>query len=203
MINILKSKLRSKLLAFYFSRPDAELYLSELARVIKADPMNLSRELGKLEEENIFISRVSGKQKYYKLNRNYSFYNELKNIVTKTVGVESSLAEILKDERAIRFCFIYGSYASGTDKSGSDIDLFIIGESSAVDSVADKISRLEKKIGREINYRFFSEADLKKALKEKNSFILNIVKNKKIFLIGDEKDFREYAQYNSFGKNRK
>ena len=50
----------------------------------------------------------------------------------------------------------------------------------------------QKKIGREINYRFFSEADFKKALKEKNSFIINIIKNKKIFLIGHEKDFRKF-----------
>lgn len=192
MINILKSKLRAKLLAFYFSQPGAELYLSELARAIKSDPMNLSRELGKLEKDNIFISRMSGKQKYYKLNKNYLFYNELKNIVAKTVGVEKSLAEILKGERAIKFCFIYGSYAVGADKADSDIDLFIIGEAQAVDSVADKISGLEKKIGREINYRFFSEADFRKAVAEKNSFILNIIKNKNIFLIGHEKDFRKF-----------
>ena len=192
MINILKSKLRAELLAFYFSRPDAELYLSELARAIKADPMNLSRELKRLEKDNIFISRMSGKQKYYKLNKNYLFYNELKNIVAKTVGIESSLAEIVKGERAIKFCFIYGSYAAGTDRAGSDIDLFIIAEPAAMDLAAEKISGLEKKIGREINYRFFTDADFKKAIKEKNSFILNIIKNKKIFLIGHEKDFRKF-----------
>ncbi len=179
-------------MAFYFSRPGEEQYLNELARAIKADPMNLSRELSRLEEENIFSSRLSGRQKYYKLNKNYLFYNELKNIVAKTVGVEGSLAEILNDEPAIKFCFVYGSYASGADKPGSDIDLFIVGETSAMDSVSDKISGLEKKIGREINYRFFSEADFKKALKEKNSFILNIIKNKKIFLTGDEKNFRRF-----------
>jgi len=192
MINILKSKLRAELLAFYFSRPHAELYLSELARAIKADPMNLSRELKRLEKDNIFISRMSGKQKYYKLNKNYLFYNELKNIVAKTVGIESSLAEIVKGERAIKFCFIYGSYAAGTDRAGSDIDLFIIAEPAAMDLAAEKISGLEKKIGREINYRFFTDADFKKAIKEKNSFILNILKNKKIFLIGNEKDFRKF-----------
>lgn len=192
MINILKSKLRANLLTFYFSRPGAELYLSELARTIKADPMNLSRELSRLEKENIFISITSGKQKYYKLNKNYLFYNELKNIVAKTVGVESSLAEVFKGERAIKFCFIYGSYASGTDKADSDLDLLIIGGKSAIDSIVEKISGLEKKIGREINYRFFSEADFKKALAEKNSFILNIIKNKKIFLTGHEKIFRKF-----------
>jgi len=192
MINILKSKLRAELLAFYFSRPSAELYLNELARAINVDPMNLSRELSRLEKDNIFISRKSGKQKYYKLNKNYLFYNELKSIVAKTVGVESSLVEILKGELAIKFCFIYGSYATGADKAGSDIDLFIIGPASVMDSVVEKISGLEKKIGREINYRFFTETDFKKAIAEKNSFVLNIIKNKKIFLIGNEKDFRKF-----------
>lgn len=192
MINILKSKLRANLLTFYFSRPGAELYLSELARAIKADPMNLSRELGKLEKENIFISRISGRQKYYKLNKNYLFYNEFKNIVAKTVGAEANLTEIFKDELDVKFCFIYGSYAVGTDRADSDIDLLIIGGKSAIDSVVEKISELEKKISREINYRFFSEADFKKALAEKNSFILNIIKNKKIFLTGYEKNFRKF-----------
>ena len=112
--------------------------------------------------------------------------------MAKTIGVEKSLAEILKGEPAIKFCFIYGSYATGADKPGSDIDLFIIGGKDTTDSVAEKISKLEKKIGREINYRFFSEADFNQALKEKNSFILNIIKNKKIFLIGHEKDFSQF-----------
>lgn len=203
MINILKSKLRANLLAFYFSRPGAELYLNELARVIKVDPMNLSRELGRLENENIFISRTSGKQKYYKLNKNYLFYNELKNITAKTVGVESSLAEILKGERAIKFSFIYGSYALGSDKADSDIDLFIIDEASAVDSVSEKISGLEKKIGREINYRIFSEFDFRKAIAKKNSFILNIINNKKVFLIGDEEDFRKFNKRGIIAKGKR
>jgi len=179
-------------LAFYFSQPGAELYLRELARKIGVDPMNLSRELAKLERENIFNLRFSGKQKYYKLNKNYLFYNELKRMVSKTVGVEGSLVKILKGNQAIKFCFIYGSCAAGADKAGSDIDLFIIGELSGAEAVAEKISWLEKKISREINYRFFSEADFKKALAEKNSFILNIIKNKKIFLIGDEENFRKF-----------
>lgn len=195
MISILKSKLRAKLLAFYFSRPEAELYLSELARAIEADPMNLSRELAKLEKENIFLSRMSGKQKYYRLNKSYLFYQELKNIVAKTVGVEAQLNEVIKKIRGVAFGFIYGSYPSGAEKADSDIDLFVIAESRAVMSdLAGSLGKLEKKIGREINYRFFSEADFKKMLKEKNSFVSNVIKNKKIFLAGNEKDFRKFVK---------
>ena len=74
MINILKSKLRAKLLSYYFSRPDVDLYLRELARELGEDPANLLRELAKLEKEGIFISLRRGKQRYFKLINNYPFY---------------------------------------------------------------------------------------------------------------------------------
>ncbi len=191
MINILKSKLRAKLLSYYFSRPDVDLYLRELARELGEDPANLLRELAKLEKEGIFISLRRGKQRYFKLNNNYPFYKELKSVVSKTIGIEGSLGNILKKIKGVKLCFIYGSYASGKERPGSDVDLFIVG-SADIDLLLEKINKLEKEIGREINYRLFSETDFKKAIKEKNSFIINILKNKKIFLIGNEKDIGKF-----------
>lgn len=192
MLNIQKSKLRSKLLAFYFNHPGVELYVRELARIIKEDPTNLLRELNKLEKQGIFISTFKGRQKYFKLNKNFSLYSEFKNIVAKTVGIETDLLRLIEGTDGVEFCFIYGSYASGKDSGDSDIDLFIIGKINK-DLLIEKINRLEKKISRDINYRIFSEKDFKKVVNEKNSFILNILKNKKIFLIGNEKDIKKFS----------
>ncbi len=192
MLNIQKSKLRSKLLSYYFNHPDCELYIREAARIIKEDPANLSKEFTKLERLGIFIATMQGKQKYYKLNKNYPLYNEIKNIVAKTVGIEKNLKDLVDSISGIEMCFIYGSYASGEEKIDSDIDLFIAGEIQ-VDLLLEKINNLENKIRREINYRIFSKEDFKKAIQEKNSFILNILKRKKIFLIGNEKDIKKFS----------
>lgn len=192
MLNIQKSKLRSKLLSYYFNHPNCELYIRETARVIKEDPANLSKEFAKLERLGIFISTIQGKQKYYKLNKNYPLYNEFKNIVAKTVGMEKNLKDLIDGISGIELCFIYGSYASGEEKIDSDIDLFIAGKIQ-IDLLLEKINKLENKIGREINYRVFSKEDFKKAIQDKNSFILNILKRKKIFLIGDEKDIKKFS----------
>ena len=191
MTNLIKSKLRSKLLEYYFSHPEADLYVRELGRAIAKDPTNLLRELARLEKEGMFISQLRGKQKYYRLNKAYPLYKELKSIVSKTFGIEKSLAEIIESSREIKICFIYGSYAKDREKAGSDIDLFIIGEKVDIDKLLEKINKLEKKINREVNYRIYSAAEFKKAVREKNSFILNIIKNKKIFLIGNEKELRK------------
>lgn len=192
MINILKSKLRANLLAYYFSHPNIDLHLRELARKLGEDPANLLRELVKLETEGIFISLRRGKQRYFKLNNNYPFYSELKSIVSKTIGIEGKLAEILRKTAGIKLCFIYGSYATGEEKADSDIDLFLVGKKNSFDSLWGEVSDLEKKVKREINIRFFSPPDFKKAIKERNSFVINILKNKKIFLIGDEKDIGKF-----------
>lgn len=192
MVNILKSKLRTKLLEYYFSQPEAEPYVRELAKIIKEDPTNLSRELSRLEDDGIFNSTLRGKQKYFKLNTGFLFYKELKSIVAKTVGIEKRLVDAVGTIDDIEVCFVYGSYASEKERAGSDIDLFVIGDKVKVDLFLDRISILEKQLGREVNYRIYSMLDFNKAVKEKNSFVINVLKNKKIFIKGDEKDIRKF-----------
>lgn len=192
MINITKSKLRTKLLSYYFNHPELEVYVRELARIIDEDPTNLLRELKRLEEEKLFVSEFRGKQRYFKINKSYPLYYEYKKIILKTIGVEGELKKIVEGVSNLRICFIYGSYASDKEKIGSDIDLFVVGEKIKSDLFFDRISSLERRIGREINFRIFSQEDLKKAIKGKNSFILTVLKNKKIFLIGNEKDIRKF-----------
>lgn len=192
MLNLLKSKLRTKLLVYYFTHPGAENYVRELARIVSEDPTNILRELKKLEKDGLFLSDVKGKERYFKLNKNFPFYNEYKNIISKTAGIERELKMLFGRIKGIEVAFIYGSYAAGKDKAGSDIDIFVIGGRINTDEILEKINVLEKKVKREINYRIFSPTDFKRELGERNSFILNVIKRKKIFLIGNEKDLRKF-----------
>ena len=63
------SKARQQLLAYYFTNPTACHHLRGLAARLSIDPSNLSKELGRLEREGLFRSEVSGRQKYFQLNR--------------------------------------------------------------------------------------------------------------------------------------
>ncbi len=194
MLGLNKSKLRAKLLAYFFDHPDSEMYLREIAQAIGEDPTNLKRELQKLESNKIFISRLSGKQKYFQLNKDYLLYRELKSIVARTIGVASRLKKALSGVDGIATAFIYGSYANGQEKAASDIDLFILGDCLDSDELAEKITVLEDDIRREINYRVFSGSDLAQAIKKNNSFVLNVVRREKIFIKGDEKDFGKFIK---------
>lgn len=82
----LRSTARRRLFAYYFTNPTARHHLRDLAARLSTDPSNLSKELGRLEREGLFRSEISGRQKYFHLNREYPLFAEVKKIVEKTIG---------------------------------------------------------------------------------------------------------------------
>ncbi len=62
----------------------------------------------------------------------------------------------------------------------------IIGEMDSV-KLHSKIGKIEDKINRTINYILIKEEDLKA---KRTAFLNRVLKEKKIFLIGDERDLQ-------------
>lgn len=193
ILSLTKSKLRAELLLFFFAHPEKEYYLRELERKLKKPVAYVSRELVNLEKMGLFVSEKKGKEKYFRLNFNYPLYDEIKKIISKTIGAEGSLKNLLKKFKKVRFSFIFGSYATKEEDALSDIDLMIIGDLNE-DALLSETAKLEGKLSREINYHIYSMADWKKKIKEKNSFIDNVLNKPKIFLIGDESGLRGSTQ---------
>ena len=188
LIEITKSRLRQKLLSYFFTNTSSHLYVREIAVVLHEDAGNLSKELKRLESIGVFASSMKGKQKYFSLNNKHPLYKELKSIIFKTVGVEGALKEITNNVEGIALSFVYGSFAKDRQNSSSDIDLLIVGNPEE-DSLMKKIESLEKKLLREINYNIYQKREFSDKIKKKDSFIMNIIKRPKIILRGSISEF--------------
>lgn len=187
MINFLqltRSRLRQKILAYYFTNPIRGMYLRQAASILEEDPGNLSKEFAKLEKEGVFIAEMRGNQKHFYLNKKYPLYNELKSILFKTVGIEGCLKRIIKNLGDIDLSFIYGSYAANKENASSDVDLLIVGSPNE-DKLLNEIDSAENLLGREINYNIYSAKEFKQRLKTKDNFITNILERPKIILKGE------------------
>jgi len=183
----LRSKARRRLLAYYFANPAARLHLRDLAGRLNVDPSNLSKELGRLEREGLFRADVNGRQKYFQLNRSYPLFNEVRSIVAKTIGVVPLIGESLKKIEGIEEAYLYGSFARGQQDSASDIDVLVIG-APRTDTLAELVRKLERQLGREINYTLLSAKEFGARRARKDAFLTNIWHNKRVCLIGpDEK----------------
>jgi len=184
---IAKSKIRQDLLALFFTNPSKRYYLRELERMLGYSAGSIRRELLRFQKDNLFNTQRVGNLLYYSLNTKHPLFKELKSIVSKTVGVEGSLRKALSSIKDIKIAFIYGSFAIKREKAASDIDLMIIGDPD-ISLLNEKIAQLEKKLKREINITIYSLKEYKEKKKAKSGFIMELLRNPKIVLIGKEND---------------
>jgi predicted nucleotidyltransferase len=182
---LFKSKARTALFQLYFTNPESSYYLRELERMFDIPVSILRKELMRLEGEGVFLSEKKGNLLYYRLNKDFPLFEELTNIVRKTIGIEGLLKDAINDIKGIEAAFIYGSFAKGKEITASDVDLCVIGRINE-DQLIAKINAIEKSIKREINYTLFTQEEFKKKKKNKDAFILDLIDNKKIMLKGKE-----------------
>lgn len=149
-----------------------------------------------MEKEGILISEYKANARYFKANKDYPLYKEIKSIVFKTVGVIGSIKEAFKKAGKIDFSFIYGSYAKSKENYLSNIDLVIIGKPDE-DTIIKELDKLEEILKREINYKLYTLDDFWKEIKRKDPFILEILRDKKVMIIGNENELRKILERKS------
>jgi len=182
-----KSKIRQDLLALFFTNPSQKFYLRELQRILGYSAGSIRRELLRFQKDSLFNTQKVGNLLYYFLNTKHPLYQELKGIVSKTVGIEGSLRSTLSSIKKIRIAFIYGSFAAKREKSMSDIDLMIIGDPDT-SHLNEKIAQLEKRLKRDINPTIYFSEEYMARKRAKSGFVMDLLRNPKIMLIGKEDD---------------
>jgi predicted nucleotidyltransferase len=185
----LRSKVRRRLLVYYFTNPTARLHLRDLATQLTIDPSNLSRELRRLEIDGLFRSELSGRQKYFQLNRNYPIFHEVRSIIAKTIGAVPLITQSLKTVDGIAAAYLYGSFARNQQDAASDIDVLVIGNPNT-QALAETMQKLERQLGREINYTVLTQKEFDSRRRRKDAFLENVWHHKRVSLVGS----REKAQ---------
>jgi predicted nucleotidyltransferase len=177
-----RSKARRLLLAYYFTNPAARLHLRDLAERLQIDPSNLSKELRRLERDGLFQSEVSGRQKYFQLNRKYPLFKEVRGIVAKTIGAGSLIAVALKKVKGVEEACLFGSFARGQQDAASDIDLLVIGKPGGY-ALSEAVRKLERSLGRDINYIILTREEFKARRARKDAFLEHVWHNKRVTLV--------------------
>jgi len=189
MLDILfSSKTRVEVLKLFLFNPDNSFYQRQISYLTHLPIRGVQREVEKLLKIGILEKSVQGNRIYYKVNRRCPIIEDLKNILFKTVGIKEALKNKFK-EKDIKFAFIYGSYAKGEEVLLSDIDLMIIGNVS-LKEISSILSKPKEELKREINYVVFSPYEFIDRFRHKDHFLLSVLKDKKIFILGDENELK-------------
>jgi predicted nucleotidyltransferase len=79
--------------------------------------------------------------------------------------------------------FIYGSIATSTERSMSDIDLMVIG-SAQLSQVAPLLRNLERQVGRSIDPAIYGPDDFMKRVQGENHFLKSVLRSEPLFIEG-------------------
>ncbi len=126
-----------------------------------------------------------GRQKYFRLNHEYPLFDEMRGIVGKTIGAMPLIAQSLQKIAGIEEAYLYGSFARNQQDAASDIDVLVIGNPKG-DTLADAMQKLERRLGREINYAVLSRKEFDSRRAHKDAFLESVWRNKRIPLVGAE-----------------
>jgi len=188
------SKSRKAILALLFSNTDEAFYIRQLSRAAGVFLGPLQRELKRLTDAGIIQRTMHGKQVYYQANKKCPIFEELKSFIVKTAGIADVLRGAISSlADKIDCAFVYGSFAEGEQRAQSDVDVMVIGDVSFKD-VSAALSGAQETLSREVNPTVYPLAEFKKKIASGHHFLNTVLKEKKIFLIGDEDELRRLAQ---------
>lgn len=177
------SKTKRELLKLFLTNPAREFYLREIQRST-GEPLNaVRREVGYLEKAGLIRSRRSGNRKYFQVDKDFPLYAALKKIVYSTVALGDYLRDNFRDAKDIKLAFVYGSVATEEEREKSDVDLLVVGDVSEME-LHEKVSLVEKEIGRESNYTLITEEEFAERVKNDDPFLRRIFGDNVIVLKG-------------------
>lgn len=187
MADALFSKTQQRVLGLLFTQPDSSFYTNEIIRLTHSGTGAVQRELDKLSLAGLITLKETGNQKHYQANPALPIYEELRSIILKTFGLANIVSEALSPlKKQIQFAFIYGSIAKQTDTASSDIDLMLITDQVTYAEIFEQLEKAEAKLGRKIHPTFYSASEWQRKYQENNNFLIQVIKQPKIFLIGTE-----------------
>jgi len=159
-----------KVVEIFFKEPTKIHYIREISRNINLAPTSVKKHILDLLKQDFIIKK---KELFIGYSANleneyFMFYKKISNQINiRTSGLLKYLTNNTHPETII----LYGSYSKGEDREHSDIDIFILTNSSK----QLQLERFEKELNREIHIIIEKDLkDLNPSLKEnlKNGLII-------------------------------
>ncbi len=187
LADALFTPVQQRVLGLLFGQPDRRFQSAELIRLARGGVGAVHRQLARLADTELVTVTRTGNQKHYQARRDSLVFEELHQLVVKTVGVAEPLRQALaRKARAIRAAFVYGSVAKGTDKVRSDIDLMVISDSLRYADLFETLQAAEAALGRTINPTVMTVAQWRAKRARADSFAARVANQSRVFVIGSD-----------------
>jgi len=176
---IFGSRTRVKLLRLFLTNPETDYYVRELTRKIKERINSVRRELDNLEKLELINSQQVGQKKFYRVNRNFILFPELKALILKSqLTVERNLGRSIKYVGQISYLVLTGIF---TGVENVKTDILIVGKVNRR-KLKRLISKFHKDFDKKIRYTVMSKKEFEYRNDLTDKFLYHILENQKIVI---------------------
>ncbi|MBA5608342.1 winged helix-turn-helix transcriptional regulator [Duganella sp. FT3S] len=180
---------QQKLLGLLFVRVNDGFHLNEIMRLTGLGSASAQRELKRLHDAGLIVSERIGNVRRFRPNKESPVYEELSSLVKKSFGLVSVLrAALVPLQRVLNVAFVYGATAKEQEVLDTPVELLLIGDNTSYGELLSRLPMAERLLRRKINPNLYSVPDFRRRLREQQGFIIQVLRDKKLFVLGDESD---------------
>jgi len=174
--SLFSSQTRVKLLATFLLQPDQEFFIRELTRLLDEQINSIRRELENLRKIGFVKARHKNRKKFYKIDTDFIFYQELRSMFTKEIQAETPLVSSLKKMPEVKLILLTGSFVS----ADSTVDLLVVGnvKKEYIEALIAQDPELK-----DIKYSIFPEPDFLYRISLADRFVHEILTNPRNLIV--------------------
>lgn len=165
------SKTRVKLISLFLLNPERSFFVREITRKLNIRINSVRRELKILSKIGLIKSKLDGRKTFYYANKKFIFFEEFKSMAEKTGHSGDKISEVIKGLGTISFSCFSGTFTGNAD---TKVDLLLIGEIKK-EKLKAFLKKMEREVGREINYTVLTDTEFAYRKKCKDKFLLDIL----------------------------
>jgi DNA-binding transcriptional ArsR family regulator len=151
---LFRSDQQLRILSVLFGEAHEEVSIGELAERAGVSQATASREVARLAEHGLVVTRALGRNTLVRANWQLPWARDLRSILVQTVGLLGQLAAALTDVAKVEEAFVFGSwaarYSGEAGPAPHDIDVLVVGE-AALRSVRRACAEVERELRVEAN----------------------------------------------------
>lgn len=185
MEDLIVSKVRIKILQLFLSSSDPLFHVREIVRRVDEEINAVRRELARMEKFSMVASEWRANRRLYRFRKDYPLYPELLALVTKSVGVGGDIIKNRAKLGKIKYAMVATRFTRNEISAPDQVDILIVGQ-IVLPELQSIISNEQARREREINYSYMDEPEFLFRVKRRDPFILRVLVQSKIMLIGDE-----------------
>jgi len=194
LVELLFGAYRRRILSVLLLHPEQSFYVCEIGRLTGVPAGSLHRGVKSLTEAGLLTRSSAGNQVRYQADRACPLFEELAGVFRKTAGLADVLREALEPlGPAVRLAFVFGSVAQGKEHPTSDVDVMVVGKAPFA-RVVEALVPARERLRRDVNPVVMGSEVFRSKLKARDRFVSRVVREPKIFLVGDARELAELAE---------